>query len=95
MKKIKSLRKDIDLIHTQIFKLVLKRIEKTQEIKKIKNSHNLKFIDTKREFELIHMFDQDKKIKSNPELKKMIQKIQKNILTENKKYLKKTANAKI
>ena len=89
MKNIKKLRKDIDHIHTQIYKLVLKRIAKTQKILKIKNTNKIKFVDTKRELELIHMFDQ--KIKSDIQLKKMMQKIQKTIVSENKKYL----NAKI
>ena len=85
MKKINTLRKDIDQIHAQIFKLVLKRIKKSQQIKKIKNKKKIKFVDPKRESELIHMFDH--KIKSDAQLKKMIQKIQKTILNENKKYL--------
>lgn len=89
------LRKDIDLIHTQIFKLVLKRIAKTEEILKIKNAEKIKFTDLPREYELIHMFDENKKVKNNPDLKKMIQTIQKNLINENKKYLKKLINAKI
>ncbi len=87
MKNIKSLRKDIDQIHTDIFRLIVKRIQITEIIVKIKNKEKIKFVDPKRELDLIHMFDQ--KTKSDTDLKKMIQKIQTVILTENKKYLKK------
>ncbi len=87
MKTIKSLRTDIDQIHTDIFRLIVKRIQITEKIVKIKNKEKIKFIDQKRELDLIHMFDQ--KTKSDTDLKKMIQKIQKTILIENKKYLKK------
>ena len=89
MKNIKSLRKDIDRIHTDIFRLIVKRIHITEKIVKIKSKEKIKFVDPKRELDLIHMFDQ--KTKSDSDLKKMIQKIQKTILTENKKYLKKRA----
>ena len=65
----------------------------TRKIVEIKNKEQIKFIDPNREQDLIHMFD--KKTKSDPDLKKMIQKIQKTILTENKKYLKKSLNAKV
>ena len=54
-----------------------------------RSEEKIKFVDPKRELDLIHMFDQ--KTKSDSDLKKMIQKIQKTILTENKKYLKKRA----
>jgi chorismate mutase len=92
MKTLKSLRKDIDLIHTNIFRLVIKRIQITEKIVKIKSKEKMKLTDLKREMDLIHMFD--KKLKSDSELKIMMQKIQKIILTENKKYLKKRQNEK-
>ncbi len=92
MKTLKSLRKDIDLIHTNIFRLVIKRIQITEKIVKIKSKEKMKLTDLKREMDLIHMFDN--KLKSDSELKIMMQKIQKIILTENKKYLKKRQNEK-
>lgn len=95
--KIKTLRKNIDQIHIKIFLLILKRIKITKKIFKIKNKNKIKFIDQKRELDLIYMFD--KKTKSDADLKKMFQKIQKTILSENKKYLttsaKKLKNEKI
>lgn len=85
---MKKLRSDIDQIHKQIFALLIKRVNLTEKIWKIKKENKIKLTDPSRESVLIHMFDDSKEIKNNPELKKMIQQIQKAILTENKKYLK-------
>ena len=85
---MKKLRSEINKIHKQIFKLLIKRVLVTQKIWEIKKQKNIKLTDLKREQEIIHMFDHHKKIKNNSELKKMVQKIQKTILTENIKYLK-------
>lgn len=94
--EIKTLRTHIDQIHMQILDLVLERIQISKKIWAHKKAKNLKLTDKARETELVHLFDNNKKIKTDPELKKMIHTIQKVILSENKKYLtKKAKNAKI
>lgn len=85
---MKKLRSEIDKIHKQLFILLIQRVQLTEKIWEIKKANKIKLTDTSRESDLIHMFDSNKEIKKNPELKKMIQKLQKVILTENKKYLK-------
>ena len=85
---MKELRSEIDQIHKQIFALLVQRVKITEKIWEIKKNNKIKLTDKSRESTLIHMFDTSKEARKNPEFKKMIQKIQKTILTENKKYLK-------
>lgn len=91
---MKSLRKDIDQIHINLFKLLMERKKTTQKIWKLKKNNQLKYTDLNRELYLIHQFDNTKQLKGDPELQKYYHSIVKSILRETKKYLKATQNLK-
>lgn len=57
MKDFNALRSEIDLLHTDFLKLVLKRFHVTAQIWQHKKSNGLPFLDEKREQQLIQQFD--------------------------------------
>jgi chorismate mutase len=84
MQEIEKLRSEIDEIHAQLASLFRKRLLLAQRIWEIKKSQKISFIDSSREYSIVHRFDE--KI-HDPAEKLAVQNFFKCILDENKKIL--------
>lgn len=84
---IENLRKEIEVLHHDLFRFILARKHLVEQIWELKQSQKLDLIDSSREQLLIQQFDQLSELKNDKNLKEFYQNIVKNIITENKKYL--------
>jgi chorismate mutase len=89
MSEINRLRQDIEKLHEDLFKLILKRKDFVDQIWKLKRQDQLDMTDMNREQALIEQFDQTLELKNDPALKDFYHNVVKNIIAENKKYAKK------
>ncbi len=85
MQEIDKLRSEIDGIHLELANLFRRRMQLTLKIWEIKKTDCLPFIDSKRENEIVHQFDN--LISDFPE-KIAVQNFFKNILGTTQVYLK-------
>lgn len=82
--EIAKLRDEINSIHAEMFLLIRRRFDIVKKIWQIKSNHQINTIDTRREVELVSMFDNQYKNKSE---QKSIQQVFKVIIDESKKYI--------
>lgn len=90
MSKIKNLRDDIEKLHQDLLKMLSRRKDLVNEIWQLKQSQNQELTDPAREQALIHQFDLDPQLQQDENFKEFYQNVVKSIITENKKYLKKS-----
>jgi chorismate mutase len=89
MSQINKLRQDIEKLHEDLLKLILKRKDLVDQIWQLKRDHQLDMTDMNREQALIEQFDQTPELKNDPALRDFYHNVVKNIIAENKKYAKK------
>lgn len=89
MSQIKKLRQDIETLHEDLLKLILKRKDLVDQIWQLKRDNQLDMNDMNREQALIEQFDQTPELKNDPALRDFYHNVVKNIIAENKKYAKK------
>jgi len=84
-----DLRKQVDLIHDDLFKLFIQRIKLTEKIWIEKIQSNANYVDLSREQFLIHQHDHCSEFVANPEMKKAYHFFIEQLINSNKEYLKK------
>jgi len=84
-----ELRKQVDLIHDDLFKLFVRRIQLTEKIWIEKIQSNASYVDLNRENFLIHQHDDRPEFIENPEMKKAYHFLIEQLMYSNKEYLKK------
>ena len=89
MSQINRLRQDIEKLHEDLLKLILKRKDLVDQIWKLKKDSQMDMTDTHREQALIEQFDHLPELKNDPALRDFYHNVVKNIIAENKKYAKK------
>lgn len=89
MNQITKLRQDIEALHKDLLKLILKRKDLVDQIWQLKRDSQLDMNDLSREQALIEQFDQTPELKNDPGLRDFYHNVVKNIIAENKKYAKK------
>ncbi len=89
MSQIPKLRQEIEKLHEELLKLILKRKDLVDQIWQLKKENKLEMTDITREQALIEQFDQRLELKNDPRLKDFYHNVVKNIIAENKKYAKK------
>lgn len=83
-----ELRKQVDLIHEDLFKLFVQRTKLTEKIWIEKIQSNAHYVDIKRENFLIHQYDHSPEFIDNPEMKKAYHFFIEQLIFSNKEYLK-------
>lgn len=89
MSQITKLRQDIETLHEDLLKLILKRKDLVGQIWQFKRDNQMDMNDMEREQSLIEQFDQHPALKNDPALRDFYHNVVKNIIAENKKYAKK------
>lgn len=89
MSQITKLRQDIEALHEDLLKLILKRKDLVNQIWQLKRDHQMDMNDMGREQSLIEQFDQHPALQNDPALRDFYHNVVKNIIAENKKYAKK------
>ncbi len=89
MSQITKLRQDIEALHEDLLKLILKRKDLVNQIWQLKRDNQMDMNDMGREQSLIEQFDQHPALKNDPALRDFYHNVVKNIIAENKKYAKK------
>lgn len=84
---LEHLRKEIDLIHQELFKLFMNRIVLTEKIWDIKKNENFPLDDFSRENQLITMHDSNPLFDRNEALKEAYHTFVKELILVNKAYL--------
>ena len=90
MSHILKLRHEIEKLHEDLLKLILKRKDLVDQIWQLKKDSHLEMTDISREKALIEQFDHWPELKNDPALKDFYRNVVKNIIAENKKYAKKS-----
>lgn len=86
MKNIESLRKEIDLLHRDLFSLLEKRRELTTQVWEIKQQQGLNFFSPDREQQIIQDFVALNK-NQDPEFNTLLENLMNHVLREYQTYL--------
>lgn len=89
MATIEELRKEVDLVHTELHVLLSRRRDLTLKIWQLKKSQGLPFFSPDREEEILKEFvKQGGAQGSDPEFDQLLTTIMKTVLREYEQYLK-------
>ncbi len=89
MNEINRLRQDIEKLHEDLLKIILKRKNFVDQIWELKRQGQMDMMDLNREQALIEQFDHIPELKNDLALKNFYHNVVKNIIFESKKYAKK------
>jgi chorismate mutase len=89
MSQITRLRQEIENLHEDLLKLILKRKDLVNQIWQLKQDNQMDMNDISREQALVEQFDEVQELKNDPALREFYHNVVKNIIAENKKYAKK------